>query len=337
MDRIQYLDYARFFAILGVIVVHVGTNSSFYYFIPNNISNLGRFGVQLFFIVSGVTIFLSYENLKRKTFNPIKPFYIKRFFRIVPLFIVMGFYYSIYNNIAVYKILYPWSGLDPRQINSIAGGWSIWNEMYFYLLFPAYLYFRKNNFRIFLLSLILLFLSNIIHFRFFNLGSDINMMDFDYLNIFSQFICFVFGIEYIAKDYKKIFIFFMSFLIIGVTIKLVFFRDFIFVADYGSTYFLAIISALCLAFIHLLKQLFKKKSENIFLKIISECGKTTYTSYMIHFIVIDIIFKNKLFDYGIEINVIIVSILVFSISYLIKPFTENLSSDLGYKISKKFI
>jgi len=46
---------------------------------------------------------------------------------------------------------------------------------------------------------------------------------------------------------------------------------------------------------------------------------------MIHFIVIDFIFKNELFDYGIEINVIIVSILVFSISYLIKPYAENLS------------
>lgn len=336
MDRIQYLDYARFFAILGVIVVHVGASSSFYYFVPNSISSLGRFGVQLFFIVSGITIYLSYENLKRKTSNPIKPFYIKRFFRIVPLFIIMGIYYSIKDDIPIYKVLSPLSGLNPSYINSIAGGWSIWNEMYFYLLFPAYLYFRKSKLNTFLLALILLSISNVIHFRFFNIGGEMNMLDFDYLNIFSQFICFVFGIEFIAKGYSRILIFFMTFFVIGLLIKLVFFKDFIFVADYGSSYFLAIISAVCLAFIITLMRLFKQKSNNIFLKIISECGKTTYTSYMIHFIIIDIIFKNKLFDFGTEINIIIISFLVFSISYLIKPYTEDLSANLGYRISKKY-
>ena len=54
-QRINYFDIARFFAIMGVIVVHVGHNSLPSLFF-GNLYDFGRFGVQLFFIISGATV-----------------------------------------------------------------------------------------------------------------------------------------------------------------------------------------------------------------------------------------------------------------------------------------
>jgi exopolysaccharide production protein ExoZ len=337
--RIFYLDYCRFFAIITVILTHVGHQSSFSYIIPRYLSDLGRFGVQLFFVISGITIFLSYNNLIKKSFNPIKAFYVKRFFRIVPLFVIIGIYYSFSQNIPFLKMMNPLSGLDPRYINSVAGGWSIWNEMYFYLLFPIYLYFRKTSKLTLLFCTILLIFSNIIHFRFFNIGSQLNMLDFDYLNIFSQFICFCVGIELMAKNYQRIAIFILSHFIIGIIIKYIFFKEFLFIVDFGSSYFTAIISLSCVAFICLVKYVSEKCIENhnnIILKFVASCGKVTYTSYLIHFIVLDIVFNFNLFDFGLEINLIIISGVTFLISIILKPYSEDFFSNLGYKIQKKY-
>ena len=337
--RFFYLDLCRFFAIISVILVHVGHYSSFYYIIPRSVTDLGRFGVQLFFLISGITIFISYSRLIKKSFNPIKAFYIRRFFRIVPLFILIGIYYSFSQNIPFLKMMHPFSGLDPRYINSIFGGWSIWNEIYFYLLFPIYLYFRKSSKQTLLFSIILLIFSNIIHFRFFNLGSQLNMLDFDYLNIFSQFICFCVGIELIAKKYQRIMIFILSHFFIGVIIKFIFFKKFLFSVDFGSSYFLAMISFSCILFVNLIKYLSEKYSHNhnnLILRVMASCGRLTYTSYLIHFIILDIVFSNNLFDYGLEINFILISILTFLISIVLKPYSEDFFSNIGYKISKKY-
>jgi peptidoglycan/LPS O-acetylase OafA/YrhL len=336
--RLEYLDYSRFFAIIGVILVHASQYSKTSLFIGDSLAGLGRFGVQLFFIVSGATIYLSHNGLIKKANFPIMSFYIKRFFRIVPLFVVMGIYYSFSTNFSLVQILSPLSGLDPRYLNVIAGGWSIWDEMYFYLLFPTYLIFRKTNLSTFVFSLILLILTNLIHFRIYDFGTVNEMSDFDYLNIFNQFICFVFGIELMAKKLDRLLIFFFTYLIFGFFMKFIYFREYIFVSDYGSSYFLALISLMCVCFVSFLKIVTKKYSNinnSLIAKLLASIGKMTYTSYMIHFIIIDCIKKSDI-DFGTEINFVLISITTFALSYFLKPYTENLFADLGYKISKKY-
>jgi peptidoglycan/LPS O-acetylase OafA/YrhL len=286
-----------------------------------------------------MTIYISYCKLEKKSFAPLKAFYLRRLFRIVPLFIIIGFYYSLIQNIPFFKMMHPLSGLDPRYINSIAGGWSIWNEIYFYLLFPIYLNIRKTSKKTLLLSIILLIFSNIIHFRYFNVGSKLNMLDFDYLNIFSQFICFCVGIELMANKYQRIMILILSHFFIGVIIKFIFFKEFLFSVDFGSSYFLALISLMCILFINLIKYISEKylDYDNLILKLMSSFGKVTYTSYLIHFIILDAVFKFKLFDFGLEINFILISVFTFLISIVLKPYSEEFFSNIGYKISKKYI
>ncbi|TRZ40966.1 acyltransferase family protein, partial [Robertkochia marina] len=324
--RIAYFDYARFLAILGVILVHVGQHSSIS-LVPKSVTGLGRFGVQLFFIVSGATIYITYNSLLKKTTVPNRIFYIKRFFRIVPLFILMGFYYSLTSETAVFHILSPLSGLNPYYMDAIAGGWSIWNEMYFYLIFPLYFLIRDRKGGVFVLSAILVLLSFIINTRIFGIvENSVHMMNFDYLNIFTQFICFVFGIEMMAKAYKKILIIFTTYLLFGFGLKWLFFNDYIGVTDFGASYWLALISILCLAILYFLKYLssqFEKIHDHKIFRLISTMGQMTYTSYMIHFVLIDIYFKQLKFDYGLSINFLLISAVTFSLSYFLKPYTEN--------------
>ena len=111
-QRLDYFDIARFFAIFGVIVVHVGQNSLPSLFFVG-LYDFGRFGVQLFFIISGATVYLTY-NKRINISNNLLIFYIKRFFRIIPLFIIMAIIYFLLDNKPFINQYYP--GVDLIQM-----------------------------------------------------------------------------------------------------------------------------------------------------------------------------------------------------------------------------
>ena len=82
---LKYIDAVRGYAILGVIMIHVLTVVQ-----PENIylqllANKGKYGVQLFFIASAFTLFLSQE--RRREVEK-KNFFIRRFFRIAPMYYI---------------------------------------------------------------------------------------------------------------------------------------------------------------------------------------------------------------------------------------------------------
>jgi peptidoglycan/LPS O-acetylase OafA/YrhL len=84
-QRLRTFDFLRGLAILGVIVVH--TSQSFPSLINaiDFLAGLGRFGVQLFYFISALTMCYMWKQREGEN-NPIKNFYIRRFFRIAPLF-----------------------------------------------------------------------------------------------------------------------------------------------------------------------------------------------------------------------------------------------------------
>ena len=331
-NRHAYLDLARFFAICGVLLVHTAEISHRYF--PDFVYNLGRLGVQLFFLVSGITVANSYLKLQAHS-NFTSIFYIKRLFRILPLFIFCGVYYSIKNEINLGEILMPWRGLMPNNIDLIRGGWSIWNEIYFYLFFPAYFWIRKVNYRFVVLLVAFVSLTILISTRFFDLFNDtLAFRDFDYLNIFTQFICFSIGVEYQFDSKKRIILSFLIYFIFSIFYKSLFFSDFIFVADYGASYWTALIGVMSLFFLLGLKKIlayFPVESSNILLRI----GRVTYTSYMLHFLIIDFL-ANKISHMPTEINFLIICGITFPIAIYLQPFTETIWVKLGQKIINRF-
>jgi len=179
--RIAALDAGRSIAIIGVVAVHL----SFQF--PNlpksvaMIARMGQYGVQLFFVISAITILMTLEA-ERERFSGsghiTLRFYIKRFFRIAPLYytaiaiyglISWGVLRSGYENAWVLgthssadillNVLFL-HALSPSAINNVVpGGWSIGVEMLFYLLAPLIFFFTLNRVRLVFASVVVLVVS----------------------------------------------------------------------------------------------------------------------------------------------------------------------------------
>ncbi|QOZ29029.1 acyltransferase [Bradyrhizobium sp. CCBAU 51753] len=158
--RNQSLDLLRGIAILMVVASHCANHATS--FIPGLLAftyDYGQLGVQLFFIVSGYTMMLTYGG--RTDLAAAGSFYLRRAFRIVPLFWIAIVFYLVITRGEGVKQWAP-EGLGAPDVvltalflhlfsltafNSVVpGGWSIGVEMQFYLLFPLIIrLFRQPN------------------------------------------------------------------------------------------------------------------------------------------------------------------------------------------------
>jgi len=160
--NLKYIDALRGWSILGVILCHayyLFDNQSFPAIIGNVLKN-GSSGVELFFFVSAFTLFLSLDSLAGIEKNPWKNYFIRRLFRIAPMFylsifvslVYFGFgplqYYDKTITIDHWNIIAHLSftfGFFPEFINSLVhGGWTVSTEVYFYFLLP-FLYLRIKD------------------------------------------------------------------------------------------------------------------------------------------------------------------------------------------------
>src|SRR5258708_25384528 len=117
-NKLNYIDALRGIAILGVMVVHCGQfGSNHYSSIFQNIILDGAMGVQLFFVASAFTIFLTFANRQGKEINPAGNFFVRRFFRIAPMYYLGIIYYLCQD------------GWGPRYWLGDAPGVSVWNVL----------------------------------------------------------------------------------------------------------------------------------------------------------------------------------------------------------------
>jgi len=153
-DNINYsfIDSLRGIAILMVVAVHVSQSRTLMISdFARSFLNFGSKGVQLFFIVSAFTLFMSFNSRLERENHPYINYGIRRFFRIAPMYYLAIIFYT--NIILLYPphkegiilnvlFLHGWS---IQWLNNIVpGSWSVGVEMMFYIILP-FIFLKIKN------------------------------------------------------------------------------------------------------------------------------------------------------------------------------------------------
>jgi peptidoglycan/LPS O-acetylase OafA/YrhL len=153
------LDGIRAFAVTIVVLFHCGLSANYFYGVVFN----GALGVDIFFVLSGflITTLCLKEKINTSTLS-LKNFYVRRFFRIIPiayLYIAICIALNyIFNSNASY-IAFAFSALFladfsyTRQFNNPYVGqyWTLAVEEQFYIIFPFIL---KKSLRLYFGSIL---------------------------------------------------------------------------------------------------------------------------------------------------------------------------------------
>tara|TARA_B100000674_G_scaffold28874_2_gene20313 strand:+ start:75 stop:1148 length:1074 start_codon:yes stop_codon:yes gene_type:complete len=184
VNYIHQITFLRFLAAILIVIFHSGKETypfNLETFSP--IVNQGSIAVSFFFFLSGVVLSLNY--IKKTTFNS-REFFIKRFARLYPVYVlafiatlILG---MIFNNAFPKGVsillqlfsLHAWFPGICLEINYPS--WSIAVEVFFYILFPLVLVLQKRigdgKMAIFIISFWLL--SSLQHYYFSDFLYDPN-------------------------------------------------------------------------------------------------------------------------------------------------------------------
>lgn len=149
--KLSAIDALRGWAIFLVIVVHT---AELFHELPwplKKLTNMGWYGVQLFFIMSAFTLIMSWQRQSRSNFSKkCLKFYIRRFFRIAPMYYSGAVLYFIIRQpddlFSIKQLMInlffmnSWSPQTMPTVDGawqvVPGGWSIGVE--FSLVFTSY-------------------------------------------------------------------------------------------------------------------------------------------------------------------------------------------------------
>jgi peptidoglycan/LPS O-acetylase OafA/YrhL len=340
IQKLQFIDNLRALAILLVILHHVGEafpNASYI----RIISPWGKIGVQLFFVMSAFTLCYTGSKLTVKP-KIVLGFYIKRFFRIAPMYYlaIVAYYYlayitsnisgsqslgnaGTYTNLNVLSNVFFLHGLYPPANNTIVpGGWSIGCEMLFYLLFPFLLNLaRSSNAYLLAVQAISLFaVGGLLIVAKLNghhgLGGG---SSFAYYFIANQMPVFLLGILlfFFWRNDK-----FYKILLFSSVIGVISIITFNYIGL--SSWVWIIIPPVTGVFSCLLAKIISKVHLH---KIFSRIGQVSYSMYISHFVFVWLVaelFKRARFNLGDNISVALIFMLVVILAYFFSKITYNL-------------
>jgi peptidoglycan/LPS O-acetylase OafA/YrhL len=343
--KFGYIDSLRGIAILLVVFVHIGYamdysmqyfNQGLLYFVLT-----GKYGVQLFFIVSAFTLTMSHYNRLDEPHKR-RNFFIRRFFRIAPMFYLALIYHvfktldwhiSNIGELSLVKVLASLTftiTLLPDTIGEyVPGGWTISVEFLFYLLIP----FICSKVKSLNGSIMLVLISTLIVGIYQHFLSG--WIEISYFSIFIQFPVFTLGILAYWILYDKTKKIKSGTILLGtVTILIFCFVRFPEHIMFSSAGFVLLIALSVFPY---------KTLSNRF---IAAVGTVSYSMYFIHFIVIAV-FNYLGWDQFIKVadltsslmNFIlvytVVSIITFLFAKITHKFIEVPGQNLGRKLIKK--
>jgi peptidoglycan/LPS O-acetylase OafA/YrhL len=180
MKRLHELDYLRGLAAGGIMLFHylswtIGEFSS-----EDFMGRVGLYGVSIFYILSGLTLYHVYNEQLTEGANAIITFFKRRVLRIYPL---------LWISTIVSIILFDGGEIIPMELalnlsglfgflqwdHGIAiGSWSIGNELVFYVFFPVFVYlFHKSKVGLAITGMLILVV--FIYFSYFLMDTSLTL------------------------------------------------------------------------------------------------------------------------------------------------------------------
>ncbi|MDO8343869.1 MAG: acyltransferase [Cellvibrio sp.] len=151
-SRVEALDSARGWAILGVIAIHVSQAAPLPAGILHALAVNGDMGVELFYVLSAFSLTMMLHARAMAGQHNLIGYFIRRFFRIAPMFWVALLLATLmffgrhsfwspdgigWTEVGLTAIFL--HGIYPDSINAvIPGGWSVAVEVMFYLVLPVF-------------------------------------------------------------------------------------------------------------------------------------------------------------------------------------------------------
>lgn len=255
-----------------------------------DISYLGAYGVSLFFIISG---YLAFKNFDSKKNDNIFIYYIKKFFRLAPIFyfiilINILLHSQVYMDIPIDSYGYGWwryilfaNQIIPATSDfwvNITATWTIGIFAIFYIVAP---FFKKIVFNLkssIIITIVLYFIS----LKLPTITPWFNGVKYLYV-FFVGAICY-----YTIKEQKK-----ESMIVVFCIIQL-------FIGELG---YISLFSILLLA---------TSGSKNNNSKIINILDKYSYAVYLIHALIIDTLYHFPLLNGGYKIVIILTGTIIMS-------------------------
>lgn len=199
MSRINTLDYLRGLSALGIMLFHFLSKEYGEYGADTVVGRIGVYGVSVFYILSGITLYYVYYQKLRPRRSDLIFFAKKRVLRIFPLLwfctvITLVLTKSVPNLWDLFLNLTGLYGFVKWDTYYVSAAWSIGNELVFYSFFPLFVFCTKEvKMGMTLLSAFILFL--FCYYTFFVLKptGSLDEQWTNYVNPLNQIMYFLTG------------------------------------------------------------------------------------------------------------------------------------------------
>ena len=336
--RLHSLDYLRGLCAFGIMLYHFLPGSLDQYGADNSLARIGVFGVSIFYVLSGITLYHVYSDQLDLSKKSVVEYLTKRIFRIFPLlWAVTSLYLFLSSRSFDAEVMFlNFSGLFSvyKWDAAVAtGAWSIGNELFFYSLFPLLLWTLKKRRTVFF-SLLSLSFALCIYYSFYAMNTNSSLWSqwHSYTNPLNQVFLFAGGIylgsilenttqkpTWISAALLLSIFTFIFYPLEGDLIHLV--------TGIPRLVFYFICFVICICFYKLPVQL-----PSFLHKPLAKLGEMSYSVYLLH----PIVYATLHYFYKEENNLLFIItaiVLTLALSYLVYSFFEKKFIEMGRALS----
>jgi peptidoglycan/LPS O-acetylase OafA/YrhL len=337
------LDIIRAFSIWLVLLQHAGITATGF-----NTLKIGLVGVEVFFVLSGFLIggILFREFEKENSFASIKRFWIRRWFRILPVYYLFLFIKfcidpSVGSNI-FYYIFFLQNNFGPIGISFYGVTWSLVIEEWFYIVAPIFIMIAykltKNMKLVSLFLLAFIIFENIIRYAYVTHGDipygGVNgnvPFRFDSLFIGMTLAFIKHHFSDIFKKLQSPWVLATGVIGLLVYLRYIFnisypidnFADYLFPRTIGF-FLLSFLIALLIPFFYTINSINTKSVFNkVFYWFVHWTSLLTYSIYLVHMLFFSKIINNDSFSNSYVIQVCLSVVLTYVTSYIVYKYFEK--------------